>query len=178
MTGENKSCPSFPIGYELMPLDTDSLTSSPESKKLSNSAPSALNGLIVPRLAESYTQSASSTYDASEAKRFVTPLREDAPWNVRYQKTEEILEDGFCEEMERLGIGRPQQFDNVSDYFGCVETSDISVAASMNVNWEIGIHVNVQDITFEQGEGNVLSAAERISRRGYDLIGFGTQFET
>ncbi|TGO20390.1 hypothetical protein BPAE_0300g00070 [Botrytis paeoniae] len=148
MTGENKNYPSFPIGY-------GTPDRCPESDKLSNSAPSALNGLNVPRLAESSTQSASSIYDASEAKResqgFVAPLREDAPWNVRFQKIEEILEDSFCEEKGRLGIGRPQQFDNVSDHFGCVETSNISVATSMNINWEIDVHdlpsyVSLRDI--------------------------------
>ncbi|KAF5877857.1 uncharacterized protein Bfra_000019 [Botrytis fragariae] len=166
MTGENKSCPSFSIGYGTPDR------CSPESDRLSDSAPS----LSVPRIAESTTQSTSSTYDTSEAKResqgFVAPLRGDAPWNVRFQKTEEILEDGFCEEKRRLGIGRPQKFDIVFDHFGCVKTSNISVAASMNVNWEIDVHVNVQYITSEQGEGNLLSAAERISRRDYDLIGF------
>ncbi|TGO13414.1 hypothetical protein BTUL_0070g00440 [Botrytis tulipae] len=165
-----------------MPLGTDTLTSSPESDKLSNSAPSASNGLVIPRLAGDSTQSNSSTHDASEAKRecqgLVAPLREDAPWIFRYGKTEETLEDGSCEEIKRLGIGRPQQLDSLSDHVGCFQTSNGSVAVSMDVDWKTDIHINLHDIIYEQGEEKALSAAERISRRDYYLIGFGTQFET
>ncbi|TEY77511.1 hypothetical protein BOTCAL_0054g00410 [Botryotinia calthae] len=195
MTADNKISFSCPIGHGTPDR------CSPEDDKSSTSSSRAFNGtlvalfipfpgLTIPRprtticvqeyLAESSTQSACSKNGTSEATResqgLVARLKENAPWNVRYQKVEETLAADFCEGMERLGIGRPQQVDNVVDHFGCVGSSNVSVAASMNVDWEIDI--NGQDNTNEQGEEIALSGAERISRRDYYLIGFGTQFET
>ncbi|TGO35668.1 hypothetical protein BHYA_0150g00150 [Botrytis hyacinthi] len=161
MTGVNKICSSCLIGHGTPDR------CNPESEKLSNSAPSALNGSIVPRLAEDSTQSTSSTHDASVAKResqgLVAPLREGAPWTFRYKKTEETLKNGSCEEIKKLGIGRPQRFDSLSDHFGCLETSNGSVAVSMDVDWKIDIHVTLQDITYEQEEEKALQNKLKIS---------------
>ncbi|KAM0182550.1 hypothetical protein ACHAPF_000793 [Botrytis cinerea] len=129
-----------------MPLDADTLASSPEDDKPRNTI------CVQEYLGESSTQSACSTNGTSEATResqgLVARLKKNEPWNFRYQKTEETLADDFCEGMERLGIGRARQVDNIADHFSCVGTSSVSVAASMNVDWKIDI--NVQDDTHEQ----------------------------
>ncbi|KAF7929212.1 uncharacterized protein EAE98_005131 [Botrytis deweyae] len=95
MTGVNKICLWCPIGQRTPDR------CSPENHKLSNSSPSASN--------EGSTQSSGLTYDASGAKDesqgLAAPLREDAPWNVRYKKTEETLENVLVKRFKDPALG-------------------------------------------------------------------------
>ncbi|KAI9644043.1 hypothetical protein NHQ30_007395 [Ciborinia camelliae] len=104
-------------------------------------------------------------------------LVNDRAHELQYQKAEDDFSDGLSIMVENLSIEMPQRqyFVAAHSYgFAYAEASTSSMAVNFNADQETGMHVKLQDITYEQC---VMTEAETYARRDYNLLGIGTQFE-
>ncbi|KAJ8069580.1 hypothetical protein OCU04_000019 [Sclerotinia nivalis] len=170
-----------------------SASSSKENNKSSRSAPDTLSSSVIP-VAENavcisegiadITQLACPTYVTfgvtHQPRSHEVQLINGVSWNVRYHKAEDICANELCGKKERLSTERPQQHYNAAalPHDSCnVERSAYSTAVDFDVDRRADISADVQEDTYDNGEQGVLTEAERYNRRGYDLVGVGTQFE-
>lgn len=100
--------------------------------------------------------------------------------SLQNQEVGDAFVNVLCGTTERLGIERPQQHSHtevLSYGSGYAEAFGGSMVVHFDVDREVGMHVDVQDLAYNQSEHYVLTNAEYHSRRAYDFIGIGAQFE-